>query len=181
MRSIRNMKRRNNVFRVKVSRVKVTNLLAKGLTQAEVAETLGCTRRTINNIVRERKIVKTTAVTLGQDNAIRLLDNSIDAMAQLNKTNAGLLEEMDKIKDELVSCGKGDRKEIRDVQIKYLGEHRKQIKLLLEIYATTHQIQEVHAFQKVVMDVIRDIDPEAAREIISRLKAEQFVNKDLRL
>lgn len=165
--------------KAKVSRVKVKNLLAKGMSQTQVAKELGCARNTVCTIIKEQKLVTTKAVTLGEDVSKRLLDTNINTLDQLNRVNASLLDEMDKIKEELNYSDKGERKELRDVDIKYKAEHRKQMKLLLEIYSTTHQIEQVHKFQKIVMDVIRELEPTAAREIIKRLRAEQFVNKDL--
>lgn len=165
--------------KAKVSRAKVKNLLNKGLSRVQIARELGCSRMTIHNIVKEQKLVTAKAITLGAETSVKLLDNNINAMQQLNDVNDLLKSELGRISESLVSCNKGDKKELRDTQIKYLSELRKQLKLLLEIYSTTFEISQVREFQKVVMDVIGELAPEARSEIIKRLKVEQFMRKDM--
>lgn len=165
--------------RRKVSRTKVHNLLAQGYTKAQVAKELGCTRNTIYNIIKQHKMIQTKAITVGQKTSTALLGTSIDAMGQLNNVNEIIVAELDKVTHSLAVCDKSEEKGLRDAQIKYLQETRKQLKLLLEIYQTVHDISQVHKFQNVVLDVIRDIAPEARKEIIKRLRVEQFVNKEL--
>ena len=174
-----NKRKKPVVAYAKISRVKVSNLLDKGFNQTQVAKKIGCSRMTVYKIIKELKLVTAKAITLGEETSVKLLDTSINTLEQLNTVNAGILDEMDKIKDELSFANKSEKKELRDTDIKYKAEHRKQMKLLLEIYSTTHQIEEVHKFQKIVMDVIRELEPAAAKEIIKRLRVEQFVNKDL--
>lgn len=167
--------------KAKVSRTKVKNLLAKGMSQTHIARELGCSRQTVCVIIKEQKLVTTKAITLGEDVAIKLLDTDINVMHDLAHTNRSLKNQLGKVDDELENCNKSEKKELRDTHIKYTAEIRKQGKLLLDIHATTHQIEEVHKFQKIVMSVIRELEPTAAREIIKQLRAEQFVNKELLL
>lgn len=165
--------------KAKVSRTKVKNLLTKGMTQTQVAKELGCSRQTVCVIIKEQKLVVTKAITLGEDTAVKILDTDINVMQDLAQTNRSLKNQLVKVEDELNACNKNEKKELRDSHIKYTAEMRKQGKLLLDIHATTHQIEEVHKFQKIVMSVIRELSPEAAREIIKRLRVEQFVNREL--
>jgi hypothetical protein len=63
-----------------------------------------------------------------------------------------------------------NRAGLADVILKLAGEVRQQLGLQLTISRTLVDLRVVKEFQETVLEIIREVSPEAARRIVARLK-----------
>ena len=175
----------------KIDRVKLNQLLKAGKSQREVAQVFDVTEGAISKAKKELNLAVVKNVTL--ESAHKVVDKNLDAVAQLQKINKAanqLLDELmgkEKVVQELATVinkiNEGNPADVKGITklvkqiisdkntaLKACQEIRGQLSLQLEIFKTLYDLQAVAEFQKEVLEIINEVEPNAKRQIIQRLK-----------
>lgn len=188
----------------------ITRLINSGMSQAEVARTLGISRQAVYQRLKGLKTKTTKAVV---DNHVEeVVQDRLDTMAQLKKSNQFANELLDTCMawtrgDEVaiqvletqmrqIRVGAGTDKngkkkfefvkeykfkDPRDIALKAMAEIRHQLKLQFDIFSTIYSMKTARDFQDAVLEVIRDTDPHVADRIVRRLHSKQAVRRIIEL
>jgi predicted transcriptional regulator len=173
----------------------------KRLNQSQAARELGVSRQAVSKRLQDVR-GKTTKV-IAVKKVEQVVDRKIDAIGQLQKINSDANE----ILDLLMRWSRGDKtaiqvlenqvryikvngqeepvreykmKDPRELALKAMAEIRNQLKLQVEIFQALYSLQEVEKFQKTVIDIMGEVDPEVRKEIIRRLHAEHSIKSAIR-
>jgi len=178
----------------KIDRVKLNQLLKAGKSQREVAQVFGVTEGAISKAKKELNLAVVKNVTM--ESAHKVVGQNIDAISQLQSINEKanqMLNELtgeDKIIDRITNAVEGaltyegDPKkqaayiprivkqisQDRFLALKAMAEIRGQLNLQLEIFQTLFDLRAVEEFQREVLEIIGEIEPDAKRKIVQRLK-----------
>ena len=174
---------------------KVLNrLVTEGKSTTEIAKYFSCTPGAVSQAKKKLKISVVKNVAL--ESAHKVVDRNLDAVSQLQNINVKankMLDELtgeDKVIDRIVKAVEGVlayegdpvkqkayiRKVVsqinsdRNLTIKIMSEIRGQLNLQLEIFQVLYDMKAVQEFQKEVLEIIGEVDPNAKRKIIERLK-----------
>jgi len=142
----------------KVDRVKLSQMLREGKTQAECAKHFSVSRGRIAQVRNELNLNIVRQV--GLEDAHRVVGKNLDAVAQLEKINNaanGLLQ-------------LAIEAENHDVAIRCMCEIRNQLKLQLDIFSMLYDVRAVQKFQEEVLTAIGEVEPDVRDRIVNRLK-----------
>ena len=132
-----------------------------GLTQVQAAKNLGVTKQAVNTRLKQLRGRTTKAIVV--DKIDKVLDNRIDAMAQLGKINTRA--------NELLDECTGDPTET----VRIMAEIRQQLRLQLDMFALLYDMQASQAFQDTVLTVIGRVDQEVRKKIIIELNSHSAI------
>lgn len=170
-------------------------MLDKGKKQVQVAEFFGVSPQAISDRVKKLKggMVKVAVMEKGAE----ILDKNLNAVEQLQNINkvanqlldeltgedqtinrmVGAIEAVLKFKAEPTKENEQQLKQIilqisrdKNTAIKACAEIRGQIKLQFEILQGLYNIETVAEFQKEVIQLLKDTDPELRDEFLRRLR-----------
>lgn len=184
----------------KLNDTKLIRLVDEGVTQAEIARTLGVTRQAVNKRLFELR-GKTTRVVAAKK-IEQVVDRKLDAMEQLWKIN----EDANEILDLLMRWQRGDEealqilesqkkvkvgqdeeevveyklKDPRELALKAMSEIRGQLKLQLEIFQTLYDMKAVEEFQREVLSAIGEASPEVRNAIVDKLNQKRAIRSAIR-
>lgn len=152
----------------KIDKVKLSQMLRAGKTQAECARFFGCSQASVSSAVQRLSagVVKATL-----ERGHRVLDKSLDAIQELHRIHRNaseILEETRESKDHQTA-------------LRALSEIRQQLDLQLRILATLYDIKKVAEFQHGVLEVIAEAAPDVKREIVKRLQEAQALRRSVQL
>jgi len=170
----------------------LNRLVMQGKTTTEIAKLFSCTPGAVSQAKRKLKISVVKNVAL--ENAHKVVDKNLDAVAQLQKINQDANEILDLLMrwnrgDEealqvlesqvrKVRVGKTDKfveefrfKDPRELALRAMGEIRGQLNLQLDIFKALYDMQAVAEFQREVLEAIGEVEPDVRGRIIERLKA----------
>jgi transposase len=177
--------------KAKIDKVKLNQLLTAGKSQREVAQVFGVTEGAVSKAKKELNINVVKNVAL--ENAHKVVDKNLDAVAQLQKIN----QDANEILDLLMRWNRGDEealqvlesqvkkvrvrktekfveefkfKDPRELALRAMGEIRGQLNLQLDIFKTLYDMQAVQEFQREVLEAIGEVEPDVRSKIIERLK-----------
>lgn len=68
-------------------------------------------------------------------------------------------------------------KDPREIALKAMAEIRNQLKLQFDIFSTIYSIRSAEDFQNSVIEVIKEINPDAASLIVERLHSKQAIRR----
>jgi len=154
----------------KIDKVKLSQMLRSGKTQRQCAKVFGVTEGAISQAKKELNIAVIKSVAL--ESAHRVVKHHLDAVGQLAKIN----QKANLILDEMMKTMQGNNlsefqyKTVRELALKSMAEVRNQLNLQLEMLRTLHDVEEMAAFQKEVLEIISEVDKNAKNEIVQRLK-----------
>lgn len=174
-----------------IDRVKLSQLLNSGKPQKEIASILGVTEGAISKAKRELNISVVKNITL--ERAHQVVDKSLNAIEQLQKINGYANEMLDllmkwqrgdgealqvlesqvrkvKVRGEEGEVTEYKIKDPRELALKAMAEIRGQLGLQLDLFKTLYDIQAVADFQREVLDIIGEVEPDVRDRIIQRLK-----------
>jgi len=186
----------------KIDRVKLNQLLTAGKSQREVAQVFGVTEGAISKAKKELNINVVKNVAL--ENAHKVVDKNLDAVAQLQKINHNANELLDLLMrwnrgDETalqvlesqvrkVRVGKTEKfveefkfKDPRELAIKAMAEIRGQLNLQLDIFRTLYDMETVAEFQREVLDAIGQVSPDTRTKIINKLKDKRALRTSIQI
>ena len=95
----------------------------------------------------------------------------MNAMDELWRINAMVNKELSYLEENIETATEERRKELSEQRLKYVGEIRKQLDLLLDIAQALYNTEEVTKFQQVVIEVIGSVSPETKDRILRALNA----------
>lgn len=159
--------------------MQLEQLVREGNEVSEIARKLGVTKGAVSKKLKSLKVAVTKDVALRS--APRIVDNGLDAMAQLRRINSSIHKELNQIEEDLEATTVEDRTGLQDQKLKHVAEIRKQITLLLEIARVLYNLDEVKAFQEIVVEEIGNASPEIRKEILQRLAERRFIRSSLQL
>ena len=178
----------------KFDRVKMSRMLREGKSQKDIARSMNVSEAAICKAKKELNINVVKNVAL--ENAHRVTEEHLDAVQQVQKINVKankMLDQLtgeDKVINRIVKAVEGVlayegdpvkqkayiRKVVnqinsdRNLTIKIMSEIRGQLNLQLEIFQALYSMKAVQEFQREVLEIIGEIEPDAKRRIVQRLK-----------
>ena len=170
-------------------------MLDKGKKQAEVAQFFGVSPQAVSDRVKKLKggMVKVAIMEKGAE----VLDKNLNAVDQLRHINEVANKILDELTGEeettkrmvqavkaVLDCEKEPTKDNlknlkaiilhinrdKNTAIKACGEIRAQLSLQLEILQGLYNVESVAAFQKEVVAIIGEVEPDVRNRIIQKLK-----------
>jgi hypothetical protein len=186
----------------KIDRVKLNRMLRDGKPQKAIAEVMGVSEAAISKAKKELNINVVKSVAL--ENAHKVVDKNLDAVAQLQKINSYANELLDllmrwnrgddealqilKSQVRTVKVGKGKDaetikqykfKDPRALALKAMAEIRGQLNLQLDIFKAMYDMAAVAEFQKEVLTAIGEEAPDVKIRIIQRLKESRALRQSV--
>jgi predicted transcriptional regulator len=185
--------------RPKLSDKKLLSLVDEGRSLAEIARTRGISRQAVSKRLIELRGKTTRVVAVKK--VEQVVEKKLNALDQLYKINQDANEILDLLmrwnrgdKEALqvlesqvkrIRIGEGEELEIQQVKFKdprelalrAMAEIRGQLSLQLEIYQTLFSVQAAEEFQKVVLEVIGEVDVKVRDEIVRRLNQRRSVRQ----
>lgn len=152
----------------KIDEIRLQEMIDQGVKQVEAAKEFGVTRSAISKKLKRLSEDRTKITALERAGAI--VENKLDAMAQLCRINTAINNELSYIQKNIQNASNKERKKLQDQQLKHVAEIRKQLGLLLDIAQTFYNAEEVAAFQQIVLEEIWYASPEVRERIIKRLE-----------
>jgi len=184
----------------KINDTRLIRLVDMGVTQAEIARTLGVSRQAVNKRITELR-GRTTKVIAARK-IEQVVDQKLDAMEQLQKINGSANEILDLLmrwqrgdeealqileSQKTVRVGKDEEpvveykfKDPRELALKAMAEIRGQLRLQLEIFQTLYDMKAVQEFQQEVLSAIAEVSPETRNAIIRKLNEKRAVRSAVR-
>ena len=177
--------------RLKIDIDKLKALHSKGLTLTAIAKNMGVTKGAVSKQFKKLKLAVVKNVVL--ESAHKVVRKNLNAIEQLQKIN----EDANEILDLLMRWNRGDKaalqvlesqvrkvrvgktekfveefkfKDPRELALRAMQEIRGQLGLQLDIFKTMYDFQATAEFQKEVLAVIGEVDPDVRNLIIERLK-----------
>jgi len=151
---------------IKIDRVKLNQLLRAGKPQKEIAKFFGVTEGAVSKAKRELKLSVIRSVVV--ERAHEVIDENLNTVQQLQRIN----REANRIIDEL---SKSSDRADRELILKACREVQSQLRLQLEIFQTMYDIRLVADFQREVLEVINNADPESKNRIVEALNKRRLV------
>ena len=143
-------------------------LIDKGKkTQSEAAKAMGVSRQAVSKRIQELR-GRTTRVVVVKETE-KVLQQSFDAAQQLHEINKKTLEFM--------NAAHADQ----EFSLKCVAELRNQIKLAMEIQERIYSQQAAQEFIKIIIDVLKDVSPDAYKEFRERINNERAFRSSLRI
>lgn len=147
---------------------KMSKLLDEGKTGREIAEFFKVSPQAVSQAAR--RLNRALHVDTATRNAPAIADDKLDAIGQLKKISRSINTELDYIEQEIKGKKGKAREALQGQKIKHAAEIRKQVNLMTYIATTLYNIEEVAKFQQTVLEVIGEIDEEARKKIIKKLR-----------
>ncbi len=141
--------------------------LDAGHSQADAARHFSVSESAISQRVRTLQIATSKVVAL--ERAAEVVDQKLDATARLQHVQQVIDEELRCAVDRAKEPG-ADRAKLQDTILKLAAEVRQQLGLQLNISRTLIDLKVVREFQRSVVEVISEVDPSVARQIVAKLK-----------
>jgi predicted transcriptional regulator len=152
----------------RVDPLELQKLAESGKSGREIAQILGVSPPAVSRNLKALGLAKNGDIVLRA--ARKINQKKLDAMGQLEKINRAIERQLDEIQGELEMASGEQKAGLRDAQIKHTAEIRKQLDLLLQIGKALYNIEEVAAFQKLVLEEIGNESPECRSRILKRLQ-----------
>jgi hypothetical protein len=163
----------------RISLIQLEQLVREGNGVSEIARKLKVTKGAISKRLKALNVAVAKDVCLRS--APKLVDNGLDAMAQLRRINGLINKELDQIEADLEVATAEDRKGLQDQKLKHVAEIRKQLGLVLDIAQILYNADEVKAFQEIAVEEIGNVAPEVKHRILQRLNERRLIRSSLQL
>ena len=137
------------------------------MNQARAAKELGVSRQAVSQRLRELKN-RTTRVIVAKETK-QALQQSFDAVQQLHNINEKTISLLDQAESD------------QDFSLKCVAELRNQIKLAMEIQERIYNQQEAQKFMEIVIQVLKDVSPNAYTKFRDRINDERAFRSSLRI
>lgn len=163
----------------KIELIQLDKMLRQGSTQKECADYFKVSAPAVSQAQKRLKthIIRTVAL----EKSSQVMESHLDMMGQLRKVNNAINGELDRAQRDVEKAGALDKKGIQEVMIKLSAEIRKQLTLQLAIAEVWHDQKIVSEFQREVLGVLNEADPQLRHEVIKRLKEKRILRGSVTL
>jgi len=191
----------------KIDPERLRQLHNQGFTGRDIAKMLGVSEVSISQAKKRLKIATAKAIALNPNVAPKIIDKNLKAVDQLYKINEAANQVLDRVSGEeafinrVLDAVKGALvyqddaskqqkyiqkivNEIADdanIALKACAEIRNQVWLQLEIQKSLYNIEQVKQFQDEVVKIMKEVEPNVAKEFVSRLRKHNLIRKSLQL
>ena len=141
--------------KLKIDRVKLNQMLKRGKSQREIAQVFDVSESAISKAKGELRATVVKNVAL--ESAHKVVDQNLDAVAQLQKINNAANNLLDELE------------QTPELKLKIMAEIRGQLRLQLDIFQTLYDLKAIQEFQTEVLEVIGNVDKGTRDEIIYKL------------
>jgi len=152
----------------KISILELEQLVREGNRVSDIARKLGVSKGAVSKRLKSLNVAITREASMHHAPAV--VEQRIDAMAQLEKINRVIEGELDQIQNELGNATGSERRELQEIQIKHSAEIRKQLGLQLELFRAWYDVKAISEFQIEVLNSIREAAPDVRARILSKLQ-----------
>ena len=153
----------------RVDPLELQKLAEGGMSGKAMAKALNVSPPAISRNLKALGLAKNGDIVLRS--ARKINDRKLDAMKQLEKINQAIERQIDEIQGELEKATGEQKAGLRDAQIKHTAEIRKQLDLLLQIGKALYNVEEVAAFQRIVLEEIGNESAECRNRILKKLQS----------
>jgi len=150
----------------KINDTRLIRLVDDGVSQAEIARSLGVSRQAINKRLLELRGRTTRAIVAKSTQAV--VEQGFDALKQLGNINKKSLELLEQAEED------------REFSLKCIAELRNQIRLAADIQLQLFSVQEAQKFMAIVKDALKEASPDAYQEFLRRINNERTLRSTLR-
>jgi hypothetical protein len=186
----------------KIDRNELQQMLGKGKSVKECAEHFSVSPAAVSKAKKQLGLIVAKDVQL--ESAHRFVNEHLDTVAQLRKLNENAHELLDLcmrwIKGDpeaiqvlesqvrKVRVGQSEEsvteykfKDPREIALKAMAEIRGQLKLQNETLAMLAEMSAVYEFQQELINMLKEIDPEARDEFCRRIDERQAIRRAVRV
>lgn len=165
-------------YKGKIIDVELDRYLRQGKTTNEIAKIFRCSPGAVS---QRKKLLKNKIVrTMALEKTNEVVENHLDMLAQLQKINSAINEELDRAKKEIEKPNV-DKTSIQAIMIKLSGEIRQQLSLQLSIAQVWHDIKIYAEFQEAVLNILDEMEPGTRDEVIRKLKQRNVIRRSVRV
>ena len=186
----------------KLSTAELLRRVDAGDSYADIGKDHGISRQAVYNRVMKLRGKTTKAIAVRDEKVTRVIDQKLDAVAQLEKINRGANELLDlcmawqrgddvalqilesqrntktiRIGDEEMEISEFKFKDPRELALRAMGEIRAQLDLQLKIFSTLYDMKAAQEFQEEVLSAIGEVSEDVRRKIISNLQKRRSVRQ----
>lgn len=147
---------------------KLNEFLDEGKTGRQIAAFFNVSPQAVSKAAK--KIDRALTINVITETAPAIANDKLDAIGQLKKISRSINTELDYIEREIKGKKGKERETLQEQKIKHAAEIRKQVNLMTYIATTLYNIEEVAKFQQTVLEVIGEINEEARKKIIKKLR-----------
>ncbi len=161
-----------------IDEVKLKRMVRDGKSLHHCASYFGVSVAGIRKRLRHMEVVVGRSLVMEEPETVeRLTKDHFDAVEELQKLHAsasGLLALLEQAQrgeipmDDLAHI-LGERASLGEFYLKTMGEVRKQLALAAEMSKQLFSIKEVQDFQNVVIQTLKEADPDIARQVVEKL------------
>ena len=155
------------MWKLKIDKVKLSQMLRAGKSGKECAQFFGCTSGAITHAKKKLNLMVIKNVAL--ENAGRIVDKNLNAVAQLQNIN----QKANDLLDEAIGAN------LHDTALKAMREIRGQLNLQLEIFQTLYDMKAIEEFQTEVLTAIGEASPDVRNRIISKLNQKRAIRRTI--
>lgn len=149
------------------------NAVAQGLTNAEIAQKLGCDKSTVSRRLKKLNLCRVSQAAHQANLSLRKDVDIVRELRNLYQRSQGLLDKLEGVLEGEISKEEMQdyigRKSLIELILETKKEIRSQIRLMNDVSESIFNVRMVQDFQQTVVDEIRRESPELAKRIISRL------------
>jgi predicted transcriptional regulator len=160
--------KRGNPLIGKIDRVKLAEMLSRGISQAECAKHFGCSGAAISKAAKENR--GAVACSAALEAAPKILEREIkigDEAKQLYSRALSLLDEVENDNDDAL------------IRLKALAECRMQLAGIADLMARSISIESVRDHQRIILEEIKKESPETIERILTRLRKAKLLRQSV--
>jgi DNA-binding transcriptional regulator GbsR (MarR family) len=165
--------------RLKIDYAKLRQMAKEGKKIKEMAVALGVAHSTVSRSLQ--KIGVAVAGEIALSKAREIVERDLQVKDGLLEIYRAVFREIDVIQAALKDAEGETRAVLQDRLLKHVGEIRKQLALAAEVSRTLFNIEEVKAFQEIVLEEIGAVDTDVKNRIVKRLVDRRAVISSLEI
>jgi DNA-binding MurR/RpiR family transcriptional regulator len=151
----------------KIDYAKLRELAQSGKKIREMAIELGVSHSTVSRSLQKLGIAVAGEITLAR--ARDIVARDLEVKDGLREIYQAVFKEIDVIQAALTDAEGEARAALQDRLLKHTAEIRKQLSLAVDVSRMLFNIEEVKAFQEIVLEEIAAVEPEVRTKIVRRL------------
>ena len=158
----------------KIDEVKFVELLNKGWTKTRIAQYFKCSRQAVYDKLAK---INSQVVREYAGAPAKVMSNQIDAWEQLVNLNQMTQEILSSLRKYRIERDEDGETSVeiewtdKEFFLKAIKESREQLKLVKSVQDDYLNLKNIQDWQRTVLKVIEECDPELKKRVVARLKA----------